>query len=172
MSYSSSREASLIKVERDNSLSCSLELATLVIPWEIFYVLCIKFVSLSALHAHTFLLLLLQLCLCCLCASFDMLSFFYLLICSYILFLLQLSSVFPFYCPHTWFIHLFFLSSPPYLCLYILLSEFDLPLPFCLSPPLFLPLLTQYCISLQRWIQKPPCWPCQPFIAQLAGLID
>lgn len=53
MSYSSSREAGFIKVERDNSLSCSLELPTLVIPWEIFYVLCIKFVSPPASHADT-----------------------------------------------------------------------------------------------------------------------
>ena len=60
MSYSTSREAGLISVERDNSLSCSLELATLVIPWEIFYVLGIRFVSPPASHAHTFLLLLLR----------------------------------------------------------------------------------------------------------------
>lgn len=43
-----------MKLERDNSLSCSLELTTLVIPWEIFYVLRIKFVSLPASHVHTF----------------------------------------------------------------------------------------------------------------------
>lgn len=38
-------QADLMKLERDNSLSCSLELTTLDIPWEIFYVLSIKFVS-------------------------------------------------------------------------------------------------------------------------------
>lgn len=59
MSYSNSWEAGLIKVEVDNSLSCSLEFATLVIPWEIIYVLCIKFVSLPVSHGHIFLLLLL-----------------------------------------------------------------------------------------------------------------
>lgn len=53
MSYSSSQGAGLIKVERDNSLSRSLELTTLVIPWEISYVLCITFVSLSLSHTHT-----------------------------------------------------------------------------------------------------------------------
>lgn len=66
MSYSSSRWAGLIKVERDNSLSCSLELATLVIPWETFYVLCIKFVSLPVSHALLLLcpcVVLVQLCL-------------------------------------------------------------------------------------------------------------
>lgn len=46
-------QADLMKLERDNSLSCSLELTTLVIPWEIFYVLCIKLVSLVLPHTCT-----------------------------------------------------------------------------------------------------------------------
>lgn len=43
-----------MKLERDNSLSCSLELTTLVIPGEIFFVLRIKFASHPASHVHTF----------------------------------------------------------------------------------------------------------------------
>lgn len=46
--------ADLMKLEGDNSLSCSLELSTLVIPWEIRYVLGIKFLPPPASHVHTF----------------------------------------------------------------------------------------------------------------------
>lgn len=127
MSYSSSREAGLIKVERDNSLSCSLELTTLVIPWEIFYVLCIKFVSLPVSHGHTFLLYyspassrpIFQACL-----SFFLFN---------ILFLSHLSSHFlSFLSPRTCFIHPIFLSFKSYpcpsLCLYIYFQIFGLAL--------------------------------------------
>lgn len=46
-------QADLMKLEGDNSLSCSLELSTLVIPWEIRYVLGIKFLPAPASHVHT-----------------------------------------------------------------------------------------------------------------------
>lgn len=53
MSYSSSREAGLIKVERDKSLSCSLEFATLVIPREISPTCSASNLSLLLPHTHT-----------------------------------------------------------------------------------------------------------------------
>lgn len=160
MSYSSSREAGFIKVERDNSLSCSLELPTLVIPWEIFYVLCIKFVSPPTSHAHT---------------HFYSFSYEPLLSPSIFSDCLTHPLLFSYIWANFSFVLFFllqpFLMNPPYFA-FVKLSPcpcFDSFLPFSTNTVL-------YCTSPPELDTdpppRPPVGPVSPSIAQLAGLID
>lgn len=199
MSYSSSQQAGLIKAERDNSLSRSLELTTLVIPWEISYVLCITFVSLPLSHAHTHF----QHFLFCLCFIsvhlWAWLTYILTFVLSLILqnvcltlFLSSLSSLF--FLTLTCFLPLFYVRSfslltfflltqfssgsfepPP--CLVIIYSSLpqifglaSTPLSFPCSHPLFTHI--KLYIPPEPHTGNLPVGPVSPTVAQLAGLID
>lgn len=169
MSYSSSQGAGLIKVERDNSLSRSLELTTLVIPWEISYVLCITFVSLSLSHTHTHTFSLFLFCLCFVSVHlWPWLSYFYVFLTLF-LSLLNLLSLYP------WYVSFLF----SLFCLSLLTHSLFFPPIFSLASSSFsfsrtLPLFTHIKLYIPPELHTGnlPVGPVSPTVAQLAGLID
>lgn len=159
MSYSSSWVAGLIKVERDNSLSRSPELPTLVIPWEIVYVFWIKFVSLPVLHAFTFLLLLLW--------PYE--SFFLSFACP-LLNTTHFFSLFFSLWPHTPYLFLSFKSL--LVSVFTSLLQYLAFLPLLSLSPSLSSSLYSCCTVCPSRAGNLPIGPVSPSIAQLAGLID
>lgn len=189
MSYSSSPGTGFIKAEMDNSLSCSLELTTLVIPWEIFGVPCIKFVSLSHAHTHFYSFAFVSVSSQSI-FQLDFLTLTLSLICSS-----PLSNFFSRNWTHflsVWYVSLF-LSC---LCLFSLLAFVLLSLFFCHLNPLFVSVIIyssfpQYLALVPHLSLSPslfthiklyippeldtgnlPVGPVSSSITQLARLID